>query len=359
MQLHLVGGFLGSGKTTAIMAAARALIASGKKVGVVTNDQGKYLVDTGFFKWSGMPAVEVTGGCFCCNYDDLNQRLDELVNLARPDVIFAESVGSCADLVATVIRPMLNLRANGPAPSSFSVFVDSRLLRLHLMGQLLPFSEDVVYIFEKQLEEAGLVVINKVDLLSETKRLEVETLFRSAYPHKVYLLQNSLAPAGTHAWLHAMAGGSANPPQDTLEMDYQRYGAGEAQLAWLDQEWLLDAADGDARKILVSILSRIVSALKQDRVPVGHLKFLVEAAGYQGKLSLTTLEQPAWLDQLPQIQGPKIRLLINGRVQMDAGLFKQMVDEILNSTGAQAGSVHSNAFHPGQPHPAYRYPQHP
>jgi G3E family GTPase len=50
MQLHLVGGFLGSGKTTAILAAARELISQGKSVGIITNDQGKYLVDTSFFK---------------------------------------------------------------------------------------------------------------------------------------------------------------------------------------------------------------------------------------------------------------------------------------------------------------------
>ncbi|MCJ7549956.1 MAG: cobalamin biosynthesis protein, partial [Anaerolineae bacterium] len=41
MDLHIVGGFLGSGKTTAIIGAAKALIAGGKRVGVVTNDQGR------------------------------------------------------------------------------------------------------------------------------------------------------------------------------------------------------------------------------------------------------------------------------------------------------------------------------
>ena len=48
MQIHLVGGFLGSGKTTAIIAAARQLISRGQTVGIITNDQGKFLVDTVF-----------------------------------------------------------------------------------------------------------------------------------------------------------------------------------------------------------------------------------------------------------------------------------------------------------------------
>src|SRR5512142_726693 len=108
-HLHLVGGFLGSGKTTAIINAAKRLIAQGRRVGVITNDQGKYLVDTAFFRLESIPALEVTGGCFCCNYDDLKGRLAQLIASAGPEVIFAESVGSCADIVATVVKPLLEL----------------------------------------------------------------------------------------------------------------------------------------------------------------------------------------------------------------------------------------------------------
>ncbi len=154
MQLHIVGGFLGSGKTTAILTAARSLMAQGKKVGIITNDQGRFLVDTAFFRLANLPAVEVTGGCFCCHYDDLDARVNELIAAQAPDVIFAESVGSCADLVATVVRPLLELRPEGEPPASFSVFTDSRLLRLYLKGESLPFCEEVLYIFRKQIEEA-------------------------------------------------------------------------------------------------------------------------------------------------------------------------------------------------------------
>jgi len=87
MDLHIVGGFLGSGKTTAITWASKLLMAQGKRVGVVTNDQGKYLVDTAFFQLSNIPAVEVTGGCFCCNYDDLEKRINQLKETQQPDVI--------------------------------------------------------------------------------------------------------------------------------------------------------------------------------------------------------------------------------------------------------------------------------
>ena len=78
MDLHVVGGFLGSGKTTAIIGAAKELIRRGKKVGIITNDQGKYLVDTAFFRAENIPTMEVTGGCFCCNFHEFHDNFHRL-----------------------------------------------------------------------------------------------------------------------------------------------------------------------------------------------------------------------------------------------------------------------------------------
>lgn len=109
MQIHLIGGFLGSGKTTAIIQAVRHLMQQGVKVGVVTNDKGKHLVDTAFFRAADIPTAEVAGGCFRCNFEELEKRIEQLQQEARPEVIFAESVGSCADMAATVLEPLLRL----------------------------------------------------------------------------------------------------------------------------------------------------------------------------------------------------------------------------------------------------------
>ena len=143
MQLHIIGGFLGSGKTTSIIGAAKYLAGQDTSVGVITNDQGRHLVDTAIIRSQNLPAMEVTGGCFCCNFNDLNQSLQQLIDDYQPQVIFAESVGSCADIVATVIKPLLELEIGALKPNSFSVFTDIRLLRRFLLGLEMPFSEDV------------------------------------------------------------------------------------------------------------------------------------------------------------------------------------------------------------------------
>ncbi|MGH2644991.1 MAG: GTP-binding protein, partial [Chitinophagaceae bacterium] len=95
MKLFLLSGFLGSGKTTAIQQACSQLTEKGMRVGVITNDQGAQLVDSAFIKSFKIPDREVVQGCFCCNYTQLEAGIQSLKNENNPDVVFAESVGSC------------------------------------------------------------------------------------------------------------------------------------------------------------------------------------------------------------------------------------------------------------------------
>ena len=50
VRLIFAGGFLGSGKTTALAAIAKRLIQRGMRVGIITNDQTENLVDTVIIK---------------------------------------------------------------------------------------------------------------------------------------------------------------------------------------------------------------------------------------------------------------------------------------------------------------------
>jgi Ni2+-binding GTPase involved in maturation of urease and hydrogenase len=354
MKLHLVGGFLGSGKTTAIIQSAKLLMAEGRTVGVITNDQGKYLVDTAFFRLEDVPAVEVTGGCFCCNYDDLDGRLNQLVDTLHPDVVFAESVGSCADIVATVVRPLLELGKSGALPNSFSVFTDGRLLRRRLLGQEMPFSDDVLYIYDKQIEEAGLVIINKSDLLTSAQTREVQQLLEMMYPGKPYLLQSSLTEAGVQPWLERIDSGGLELPGAHLEIDYARYGAGEAQLAWLDEELILDLPDENPRASLVDLFRRILAEIEMRGAGVGHLKFILQSGNQGMKLSFPALEEPGWESRVPGVSGGRAALLVNARVEMPAEELRGLLQKALEESGLEYAIGSTQAFHPGFPKPTHR-----
>ena len=333
MRIHLVGGFLGAGKTTAIIQAARVLMTQGVTVGVVTNDKGKHLVDTAFFRSAALPTAEVAGGCFRCNFDELEKRINQLKEEARPEVIFAESVGSCADMAATVLEPLLRLQDEQAAPTSFSVFADARLLRMWLLGIELPFSDEVQYIFEKQIEEAGLLVINKKDLLSAEDLQEVERLAAKRFPQKNLLLQDSTHADGGQGWLDWLNSTTGIPEFPETEIDYDRYDAGGRQLAWLDEQIMIRADDAiAAAKMMIGTL---VKDLRKEDIPVGHLKFFLDWDTGDCKLSFPTLEEAGWQEELDGIATDKVDVLVNGRIQAAPAKLNRMIAAALETMAKQ------------------------
>src|SRR6476646_2872110 len=174
VRFVMVGGFLGAGKTTTLARLARMYQARGRRVGVVTNDQAHDLVDTNTFRAQGFATQEVPGACFCCRFDDLVSRVGSLENSERPDVILAEPVGSCTDLVATVVQPLKSLYAGRFQVAPYSVlFKPSHGLRI-LRNEAAGFSPKAAYIFRKQLEEADAIVINRADELAPGEIAELK-----------------------------------------------------------------------------------------------------------------------------------------------------------------------------------------
>src|ERR671924_399247 len=162
LRFIMVGGFLGAGKTTTLARLARFYMSRGQKVGIVTNDQAQDLVDTHNLREQGFPVEEVAGACFCCKFNELMDRVGSLQTAQRPDVILAEPVGSCTDLVATVVQPLKDLYGSrfevAPYPVLFKPSHGLPILRNETGSG---FSPKAAYIFKKQLEEADAIVINR------------------------------------------------------------------------------------------------------------------------------------------------------------------------------------------------------
>ena len=167
IRFIMLGGFLGAGKTTAMARLARHWMSQGRRVGIVTNDQAQDLVDTHSLREQGFPVEEVAGACFCCKFDDLLTKVGALESAQRPDVILAEPVGSCTDLVATVVQPLKDLYGARFSVAPFPVlFKPSHGLKILRNETGSGFSPKAAYIFKKQLEEADAILVNRIDELT-------------------------------------------------------------------------------------------------------------------------------------------------------------------------------------------------
>src|ERR687896_1917058 len=197
----MIGGFLGAGKTTALLKLAEHLTSHGRRVGLITNDQSSGLVDTTLASSQGYPVEEITGGCFCCRFNSLTTAAERLTESARPDVFLAEPVGSCTDLRATVQYPLRRLYGDDYRIAPLTVLVDPlRALRMLGLEPGKAFSPKVLYVYEKQLEEAEFVVINKSDLLTDERRAALEKALRSRYPQAHLLSASCRTGAGLQDW---------------------------------------------------------------------------------------------------------------------------------------------------------------
>ena len=376
VQLHLVGGFLGSGKTTAIRSACELLRSRGRRPAVVTNDQGEVLVDTRLLAGAGVATAEVTGGCFCCRYPELVERIAALA-AEGADHLFAEAVGSCVDLVRTVLNPLLRRREVALEAVTFSVLADTRLLSDYLAGRPLPFSLPALhYLFERQLAEAPLLVATKADLLGSEAgaREQLAATLQAGFPRQRLLVQDSRTAAGVAPWLQHLAGtGAVAALLPGVEVDYDRYGAAEAALAWSDREVELTGIEGRATAAARALIKKVVAALQRSDAAVGHLKFLIRDHYRDAKVSITAAdlargggnESAAWAEQLPTLAGGRVTLIFNARVEMDAGSLERLIDQAVAEAAAalnrerasapvQLHTRSRSAFHPAYPEPIYR-----
>jgi len=358
LKLCLVGGFLGSGKTTAIVEAAKYLSHEKKKVGVITNDQGTEQVDGLFVKSHDIPSQEVSGGCFCCNYGDLEKSIHTLIDNNDSDIIFAESVGSCTDLAATVINPLLSFNP-GEYEIVLSVFADVRLLIQFLKNEKDIFYDNVNYIYETQLEEADIIVVNKIDLLNEEQLASAKKLITAEYGDKVIHYQNSLSRESIIEWLQFVNDNFYNSSRrSTPEINYDIYGAGEAELAWLDEEIGIVADDKNAVAAGYNLINKIYTKIVQHEYSIGHLKFLMNDGEKQWKISFNSIDLHQEIDVSNHPETDRIIILINARVQAPPVLLQKIIAEAVIETefSMSCKIIENNlsSFNPGYPNPTHR-----
>jgi hypothetical protein len=359
MKLYLLSGFLGSGKTTAIFTASKLLVAEGREVGIITNDQGNELVDTAYLNRDRLMIKEVNNGCFCCRFDELEKQLNSLIDRRKPEIIFAETVGSCADLIATVVKPLG--RSFPLEDIILSVFADASMLWPVIKGETFFLSEDVRYIYQKQLEEADLIVLNKADLLSNEQRAEMTIFLKKEYPGKVILVQDSTNEDSVRIWYSVLERFRPNEVRSSLDIDYDRYARGEQVLAWLDERLVILSTDGSASVAAHHFIRDVQRRIHKAGLPIGHLKFLLDDDREKRKYSYTTISGSGPFPEANPEPSDHVEILVNARVQADPEMLDDLVKAALLNMKEQfpveVNIISSQAFQPEQPRPIHRIPE--
>ena len=173
-KIDIISGFLGAGKTTLIKKLLKEALA-GTKVVLIENEFGEIGIDGGFLKESGIEITEMNSGCICCSLvGDFETSLKQVMEQYAPERILIEpsGVGKLSD----VMRAIQNI-AEGSAD-----------MELNSAVTVVDVSKAKVYIknfgefFINQIENAGTIVLTRVDKADQKKIEEAVELIRQHNP---------------------------------------------------------------------------------------------------------------------------------------------------------------------------------
>ncbi len=357
VRFILLGGFLGAGKTTALMRLARHYAGQGLRVGIITNDQAEGLVDTLTFKEAGYTTEEIPSGCFCCHFEKLLEASGRLADGLEPDVILAEPVGSCTDLVNAVITPLKTMYSDRFDVAPYATLLDP-VRAQEALGATDPmgFSKKVTYLYKMQQNEADIVVVNKSDRLDDSARESLRELVAQNFPSATGVFVSALTGEGFDT-LIPLLDSPDEAGRNPSRVDYVRYSEGEVALGWLNARIILEGqAPWDGNFLIAALADGIQSSLTESGVMIAHFKMrLVDSTGTEVAMHVTQNEGAPDLNGRFEAPIQRASLVINVRAEGRPEALHAAVHEGLREIGIRFRLEWTNAewdaFSPNPPIP--------
>jgi G3E family GTPase len=173
-DIFLLTGFLGSGKTT-LLNRVLSWDADLSDTVVLVNEFGKIGIDGAIIKnkSKGREVIELTSGCICCTLtDELVETLEDIWQQFRPKRILLEATGVAEPGSITDIIASDTLRDRMKIEKKITVLGIKYWLGREAYG---PF-------FINQVEQADLILLNKIDTVSKERLQKAVTDLKAHVP---------------------------------------------------------------------------------------------------------------------------------------------------------------------------------
>lgn len=159
INLDIISGFLGSGKTTLIKKYLEAY--KNEKIVVIENEFGKIGIDKDIIKKDGLEIIELQNGCICCSMKlNFKDTILKVVNDFNPERIIIEPTGVA--MLSEIVSIISNEEIKAKCKISSLITV---LDAINYFDYIDSFGE----FFEDQLLNANLILLSKTKNLNQNK----------------------------------------------------------------------------------------------------------------------------------------------------------------------------------------------
>ena len=205
-KFAVFSGFLGSGKTTTMMALTDYYTAHHGRAAMISNDlgHGVTLADHRYARLCGCNASEMTDECICYQNENLADRLRSYYDDGC-ELVISDIPGFGVGALEHVYHGLTEKYPGEFDLAPFTVLVEPRTVAILRDGT----GGDLEYLYDTQLVEADLIVLNKCDLMDENRREEDVRWLRGRYPEAEVLCISALRAEGLEELSQALARGKA------------------------------------------------------------------------------------------------------------------------------------------------------
>jgi len=304
LKFIVIGGFLGSGKTTVLVRLGMYYSSLGKSVGIIVNEIGEIGIDGDVISQYGLETKEITSGCICCSLKtSLRATILLMIENYHPDIIIIESTGVAYPGAIRDEIMLMNLTVDYDMAPLLTLFDGSRFKQI--LKEIKNFAA-------QQLVEAEVIAVSKVDLMDSSFLPIVEAAVQQINPKAEIITLSSKKPESLAQLISIlernedvnarlaelkkvvgndggllMAGGK---PQNT-SITESGVGSFAAEYA-LNSDSLTSLTDSDFEQIARGLMSDIrKEVLTKSPNFLGHIKLFLEVGSSLFKISLTTSEE--------------------------------------------------------------------
>jgi len=312
MDVIVIAGFLGSGKTSVLLRLARPFTQSGRKVAVIENEVGKVGVDDQLVAAEGLSVRELYSGCICCSLRlDLVHTLLDLERTCHPDVVLLEPSGVAGP---DMILDALIGYGGEIARRLVMVVVDATRASL-LQSRELP-------IVTRGVKVAQLLLLNKADAADEPTLLQAGRWLRTLNAEAPILPVSAQTGDGMDEVVEqalCLMSKPADPVARLTHREHERTDTQMAVFSWLGRLALPAPITGkDLQDQMASLLQQMaVRAAEGQTALTGHIKAIFKEASVGGYWSVSTTSVGA----VPQTRGRLPETVTSGEFTLNAIVY--------------------------------------